>query len=364
MSSFAPAAMTSGIARKEPNSGVIVRPADMFRGPLGGPGRWFRDPVARWAPPVEGAFRHPMRELSGTRVELSDAEVNGYYELTTVGDELLTVTRNLLYKGARSASMRGDGLIRFEFHLSGERSVGVTRDEQLRVHRPSLLVYHQPLDVEVLHWATSTSRECGVAITLRPQYLAQQFLSSIADPPSQLRALVRSDRFEPVQLPLDAKMFELAANLVNNPYPETALRLLHTEAVTLQLLCAAIQQFFKQPEIPRARYSERELRCLRAARRFLMKQLSPAPTIRQVARAAGINETSLKQGFKAVFGDTIYNFSVRCRMERAFRLLQEEYLSISKIASAVGYTHQTSFATAFRRQFGVSPRDVRPQRLR
>lgn len=36
---------------------------------------------------------------------------------------------------------------------------------------------------------------------------------------------------------------------------------------------------------------------LNRARAFLMKQLAPAPTIRQVARIAGMNETTLKRSF-------------------------------------------------------------------
>jgi AraC-like DNA-binding protein len=48
-----------------------------------------------------------------------------------------------------------------------------------------------------------------------------------------------------------------------------------------------------------------------------MKQLAPAPTIPQVARAVGVSETTLKRGFKAVFGETPFDFSVRCRMQHA-----------------------------------------------
>jgi AraC-like DNA-binding protein len=51
-------------------------------------------------------------------------------------------------------------------------------------------------------------------------------------------------------------------------------------------------------------YSDRELRCLNEARELLLTQLTPVPTIREVARAAGMKETALKKAFKAVFGET------------------------------------------------------------
>jgi AraC-like DNA-binding protein len=94
-----------------------------------------------------------------------------------------------------------------------------------------------------------------------------------------------------------------------------------------------------------------------------MKQFASAPTIRQVARAVGMNDTSLKRGFRAVFGETVFSFSVRCRMQQALTLLlREQRLSVARVAEAVGYSHQTSFATAFRRYFGISPKDARPLR--
>jgi AraC-like DNA-binding protein len=145
-----------------------------------------------------------------------------------------------------------------------------------------------------------------------------------------------------------ARMLELANSLVDHPDPEPALRELHAQAVTLQLLCASLQTAAGQAD-----------RRLQEARRYLENHLAPVPTISQVARAVGISQTLLKQRFKSQFGETIYQFSVRCRMERAFQLLQRDCLPIAKTASTVGYNASTAFATAFRRQFGMSPRDVR-----
>jgi len=111
--------------------------------------------------------------------------------------------------------------------------------------------------------------------------------------------------------------------------------------------------------MPAEQYTPRELKCLEHAREFLMKQLSPAPTIRQVARAAGMNETTLKRSFKAVYGETVFDFSVRCRMQHALSLLRDKLVPVALVAEAAGYRHQTSFSTAFGRHFGLRPKDVR-----
>jgi AraC-like DNA-binding protein len=70
-------------------------------------------------------------------------------------------------------------------------------------------------------------------------------------------------------------------------------------------------------------------------------------------------ETALTRGFRAVYGETIFDFSHRCRMQHALILLRDQHWSVDKVSDAVGYRHSTSFATAFRRHFGMRPIDVR-----
>jgi AraC-like DNA-binding protein len=104
------------------------------------------------------------------------------------------------------------------------------------------------------------------------------------------------------------------------------------------------------------------LRSLSAARQLLMRQFAPAPTLRKVARSVGLAEKALTRGFKAVYGETVFNFSLRCRMQYALTLLQDRKWSVDRASEAVGYSHPTSFATAFRRHFGLRPIDMKQPR--
>jgi AraC-like DNA-binding protein len=45
-------------------------------------------------------------------------------------------------------------------------------------------------------------------------------------------------------------------------------------------------------------------------------------------------------------------------MERAMVMIRSGRLPITQIALEVGYDHPANFSTAFRRHFGVAPRDV------
>lgn len=338
------------------------RDGGLFRAFLAGPGRTLMDAFASLdcAPGVQMLVRHPQRGLVGARMMVPPEEGEGMWEFTQIGDDVYVVACSLAYKTRRIELVPGDGLIQFYFKLSGDLTFAPSQTEPLHLNRPSLLVYFQPPGMEIKEWMAPSARERCIAINVRAEYLVGHFLAAAGDSAPQLRALVSGSpgQFRYCQLSLSSRMFDLASRLVDNPYTG-ALALIHTEAITLELLCAAVAEFSAARDVPLEPYSEHDLHCLHMARTLLMKQLSPVPTIRHVARAAGMNETSLKRGFKAVFGETVFDFSVRCRMEHALTLLCEHRLPVARVAEAVGYSHQTSFATAFRRHFGLCPKDTR-----
>jgi AraC-like DNA-binding protein len=348
-----------------PPQGSVCGSGGLIRGRVG-PGATLTDVFAVLEADSSDVtvMRHPVRNLRGARIGLDPADGSGYYDLTRIGSDVFVIVGNFAYKSPRVELIPGDGRIQFYFKLSGDLTLGVSRTEPLRLNRPSLLVYKQPTGVDLQEWTAPSALERCVAITFSPEYLTENFLTSRSGALPELALAGRhAEQFKYMRRPLTASMFELASKLVNNPY-EGHLRLVYIEAVTLELLCAAVHGFSSLAGAPDEEYNDRDLRCLHVARDFLMRQFSPAPTIRKAARAAGMNETALKQGFKAVFGETLFEFSVRCRMQHALKLLRERSLPVARIAESVGYSHQTSFATAFRRHFGMSPRDVRPVKPR
>jgi AraC-like DNA-binding protein len=339
-----------------------TRSEGLFRTVLAGPGHTLADAFANLerAPQIERMARHVKRDLLGARVTLAPEEGQGYWELTRIRNDLYVIIENFAYKNPRIELVPGDGLVQFNFKVSGDLTLAVSRTEPLRFNRPSLLIWSQPAGVNIKEWTAPSAYERNVAISIHPDFLAEHLLSSIREVPERLRAFV-SDKREKLnycQLPLTADMFEVATRLINNPF-DGALGLVYTEALTLELLCRAVGSFCSLSDAPTAEYSERELRCLYAARDLLMREFSPPPTIRKLARSVGIGESTVTRDFKAVFGETVFDFSLRCRMQHALSLLRDKHWSVARVSEVIGYTHPTSFATAFRRHFGMRPIDVR-----
>ena len=352
---------------ERPDAPAESEPGGLFRAFLAGPSGTLGDAFENLerTPGVQVIAKHPRRRLLGARIDFPPQQGDGYWELTRIGDDVYVVVANVSYKSSRRELVPGDGMIQFYFKLSGDLTLGVSQTEPLRLNRPSLLVYFQPVGFDMQEWSAPRVRERSVTVNVRIDYLVENFMTSPLEAPPQLRTLLSGSprQFNYCQLALNPRMFELATRLVESGY-SGVLALVHTEALILELLCAAVAEFAAVQTAPIEQFSEHDLRCLHAARALLMRQFAPAPTIRQVARAAGMSETSLKRGFKSLFGETIFDFSVRCRMQHALGLLRERRMPVARVAEAVGYSHQTSFATAFQRHFGLRPKDARGQPVR
>ena len=309
---------------------------------------------------IERVTRHPHRKIFGARVMLAPEEGEGYWDLTQVGDDMYVVIENFAYRDPRVELVPGDGLVQLYFKLTGDLTMSLSHTEPLRLNRPSLTIYRQPKGVDIDEWTEPSAHERCVAVTVKPEFLVNNFFGASLEGFRQLRDFLTSTtgQFQYFQLQLNTEMYELADKLVKNPH-SGFLGLLYTEAVTIELLCTAIASLESLHGLAAEHYTGRELKCLERAREYLMKQLAPAPTIKQVARIAGMNETTLKKSFKAVYGETVFDFSVRCRMQHALTLLRDQRIPVARVAEASGYRHQTSFATAFGRHFGLRPKDVR-----
>lgn len=94
---------------------------------------------------------------------------------------------------------------------------------------------------------------------------------------------------------------------------------------------------------------------LKEIRKFLLENLSTHYTIEELSRKFNIGTTNLKEEFKLLYGDAIYSYTRKLRLEKSKQLLRENKLSIAEIALEVGYLNPAKFSTAFKKHYGLSP---------
>ena len=100
---------------------------------------------------------------------------------------------------------------------------------------------------------------------------------------------------------------------------------------------------------------------IKLARDILINNLSEPPTIRELCSAVGVNRNKLHYGFKEEFGLSPLHYLEEHRLEQAYSRLRDTDKLIYQIASDIGYTSQSSFSTAFKRKYGLTPKEARSE---
>lgn len=88
-------------------------------------------------------------------------------------------------------------------------------------------------------------------------------------------------------------------------------------------------------------------------------QHSSPPTLKQLAKFAGVNEKKLECIFRARHKVTIYDFFQDARMSIIYQKLTETNTPLQDIAEYFGYTDYSSFSYAVKKRFSFSPRELR-----
>ncbi|GAB3168370.1 helix-turn-helix transcriptional regulator [Telluribacter humicola] len=91
-------------------------------------------------------------------------------------------------------------------------------------------------------------------------------------------------------------------------------------------------------------------------RNAILSDLSTPPVLSELAQRAAMSETKLKQLFKQTFGDTIYNYYQRVRMEEAAFLLKQGKRSVSEVGYELGFTNLSHFSSLFEKHYGITPK--------
>jgi AraC-like DNA-binding protein len=108
---------------------------------------------------------------------------------------------------------------------------------------------------------------------------------------------------------------------------------------------------------------EETVRKIKHAKEYLLKRIDTPPSIKVLARSAGLNEHQLKAGFKEIYGNTVYGYLLDHKIDHARVLLDSGKLKVNEVAFQIGYTNTSHFIAAFKKKFGITPKKYLMQRV-
>ncbi|PXX66325.1 AraC family transcriptional regulator [Nocardia tenerifensis] len=124
------------------------------------------------------------------------------------------------------------------------------------------------------------------------------------------------------------------------------------------VLIAALRAWFARNDAP-AWYHAYGDPLVGKALRLLQHNPAHGWTVAGLAEAVGVSRAALARRFTDLVGEPPMSFLTEWRLALAADLLAESDATIESIARQVGYGSAFALSTAFKRHFGVSPRDHR-----
>ncbi|MDF1790939.1 MAG: AraC family transcriptional regulator [Thalassobaculaceae bacterium] len=100
------------------------------------------------------------------------------------------------------------------------------------------------------------------------------------------------------------------------------------------------------------------------ARELILRNLDDGLHLPDIAKQTGMSVSTLQRVFRDCYGQTVMEFARVHRLERARDLLERDGLSVGEAAHRAGYSSPANFATAFHREFGYPPSQVKERARR
>ena len=149
----------------------------------------------------------------------------------------------------------------------------------------------------------------------------------------------------------------LVLKQIINSNSNSAIRDLYIKGKAYELLSL----HFQKEENTNGEYcpflvDEQNVLKIRKAKEIIISRMSEPPSLQELSNEIGLNLKKLKEGFKQIYGDTVYSFLFDYKMESARKLLESNQFNVNEVGLQVGYSTASHFIAAFKKKFGTTPK--------
>ena len=95
---------------------------------------------------------------------------------------------------------------------------------------------------------------------------------------------------------------------------------------------------------------------IRSAKNYLIQNMIDPPSLNELADREKMPVQHLKDGFKQIYGETVFAFLLNYKMEFARKLLASKKHNVTEVSFQVGYSTPSHFIAAFKKKYGATPK--------
>ena len=101
---------------------------------------------------------------------------------------------------------------------------------------------------------------------------------------------------------------------------------------------------------------ESNVQKIRKAKDIIIQRLAEPPGLQELADEIDLSLKKLKDGFKQLYGDSVYSFLFDYKMEVARKMLESGNNNVNEVGLKIGYSTASHFIAAFKKKYGITPK--------
>ncbi|VXB56498.1 helix-turn-helix transcriptional regulator [Maribacter litoralis] len=244
--------------------------------------------------------------------------------------------------------------IQFHFCLKGSGAYNFNKGNySLDVKEEnSLLLYNTQLDLPLNLDLNPKSSLVSVVMTLRKFH---SLFTAEADYIPFLSADNKEKKYY-AQEPFSPSIAVILSQIVNyNLHP--SIKSLYVKGKIYELIAL---YFNRSPnaDIEQCPYlaDEENVKKIKKAKEIILANMAEPPTLAELSSEVGLSLKRLKEGFKQIYGDSVYSFLFDHKMDYAKRLLETGQYNVNEIGLRIGYSTSSHFIAAFKKKYNTTPK--------
>lgn len=215
-------------------------------------------------------------------------------------------------------------------------------------------------DIKETEWWKAGEKYSRIYLKIEPQHFFQSFSEEdLEQIPIYLRQAVIGGRVQPYyhQGKTTQQMQRVLRQILQCPH-QGLMKQMYLESKAVELITLHFQQFQEQDIRDRSLTANNlsDVEKIYQAKEILLSNLENPPGLIELARQVGLNDFKLKCGFRQVFGTSAFKYLHDYRLEQARQLLVSGEMKVEEVAFRVGFDSRSYFALAFRKKFGLNPK--------
>ena len=101
---------------------------------------------------------------------------------------------------------------------------------------------------------------------------------------------------------------------------------------------------------------EDNVKKIKLAKEIIVQRMAEPPTLQELSEEIGLSLKKLKEGFKQIYGDSVFGFLFTHKMDYARQLLESGKYNVNEVGLKVGYSTASHFIASFKKKYGTTPK--------